>query len=77
MAETFIALERASRSGRAWLEAAIWPAFVAGFTGLLCLGVAHGHMELTYAALPALGYAGTYTFANVLLTFAGTALMML
>jgi putative transport protein len=27
--------------------------------------------------VPALGYAGTYTFANVLLTFAGTVLMML
>jgi putative transport protein len=25
--------------------------------------------------LPALGYAGTYTFANVILTFAGTLLM--
>jgi len=27
------------------------------------------------SSLPALGYAGTYTFANVLLTFAGSALM--
>ena len=27
--------------------------------------------------VPALGYAGTYTFANVLLTFAGTLIMML
>lgn len=28
------------------------------------------------SSVPALGYAGTYTFANVLLTFAGTFLMM-
>lgn len=27
--------------------------------------------------IPALGYAGTYTFANVLLTFAGVAMMRL
>ncbi len=27
--------------------------------------------------IPALGYAGTYTFANVLLTFAGTLIMTL
>jgi len=27
--------------------------------------------------VPAIGYAGTYTFANVLLTFAGTIMMML
>ena len=26
--------------------------------------------------VPALGYAGTYTFANVLLTFAGTLIMI-
>ncbi len=29
------------------------------------------------SSIPALGYAGTYTFANVLLTFAGTLIMML
>ena len=29
------------------------------------------------SSVPALGYAGTYTFANVLLTFAGTLMMML
>ena len=29
------------------------------------------------SAVPALGYAGTYTFANVLLTFAGTLLIKL
>jgi putative transport protein len=29
------------------------------------------------SSIPALGYAGTYTFANVLLTFAGTMIMML
>ncbi len=29
------------------------------------------------SSLPALGYAGTYTFANVLLTFAGSAMMRL
>ena len=33
--------------------------------------------ELSRSSVPALGYAGTYTFANVLLTFAGTVLMML
>lgn len=31
--------------------------------------------EVAKSPLPALGYAGTYTFANVLLTFAGTFLM--
>ena len=29
------------------------------------------------SSIPALGYAGTYTFANVFLTFAGTIIMML
>jgi len=29
------------------------------------------------SGIPALGYAGTYTFANVLLTFAGTLVMVL
>jgi putative transport protein len=29
------------------------------------------------SSIPALRYAGTYTFANVLLTFAGTMIMML
>lgn len=33
--------------------------------------------ELSGSSVPALGYAGTYTFANVFLTFAGTMLMML
>jgi len=33
--------------------------------------------EVAKSPLPALGYAGTYTFANVLLTFAGTFLMTL
>ncbi len=33
--------------------------------------------ELSRSSVPALGYAGTYTFANVLLTFAGTVMMML
>jgi len=33
--------------------------------------------ELAKSPVPALGYAGTYTFSNVLLTFAGTLLMML
>jgi putative transport protein len=27
------------------------------------------------SSIPALGYAGTYTFANVFLTFAGTLMM--
>ena len=29
------------------------------------------------SGVPALGYAGTYTFANVLLTFAGALMMLL
>ena len=33
--------------------------------------------EAARSAVPALGYAGTYTFANVLLTFAGTLMMVL
>lgn len=33
--------------------------------------------EAADSPVPALGYAGTYTFANVLLTFAGSVLMML
>jgi putative transport protein len=33
--------------------------------------------EAAQSPLPSLGYAGTYTFANVLLTFAGTYLMTL
>lgn len=28
------------------------------------------------SSVPAIGYAGTYTFANVLLTFAGSYIMM-
>jgi putative transport protein len=33
--------------------------------------------EQTKSAIPALGYSGTYTIANVLLTFAGTVMAML
>jgi putative transport protein len=33
--------------------------------------------EVARSGVPALGYAGTYTFANVLLTFAGTLMMVL
>ena len=33
--------------------------------------------EEARSAVPALGYAGTYTFANVLLTFAGTLMMVI
>jgi putative transport protein len=33
--------------------------------------------EAAKSSVPAIGYAGTYTFANVFLTFAGTYLMML
>jgi putative transport protein len=33
--------------------------------------------EEAKSTVPALGYAGTYTFANVLLTFAGTLMMTL
>ena len=33
--------------------------------------------EAAKSPVPALGYAGTYTFANVFLTFAGTLIMML
>ena len=53
----------------------------------LLLGAITGSMTSTPAlnivqsaarsSVPALGYAGTYTFANVFLTFAGTMMMML
>jgi putative transport protein len=33
--------------------------------------------DVARSAVPALGYAGTYTFANVLLTFAGALMMVL
>jgi putative transport protein len=33
--------------------------------------------EAAHSGVPALGYAGTYTFANVLLTFAGALMMVL
>jgi len=33
--------------------------------------------EAARSSVPALGYAGTYTFANVLLTFAGSMMMIL
>jgi putative transport protein len=33
--------------------------------------------EVAHSGVPALGYAGTYTFANVLLTFAGALMMLL
>ena len=33
--------------------------------------------EAAKSSIPALGYAGTYTFANVLLTFAGTVMMVI
>lgn len=33
--------------------------------------------EAARSSVPALGYAGTYTFANVLLTFAGSMMMVL
>jgi putative transport protein len=33
--------------------------------------------EAAQSPLPALGYAGTYTFANVFLTFAGTLMVTL
>jgi putative transport protein len=33
--------------------------------------------EAARSGVPALGYAGTYAFANVLLTFAGALMMLL
>jgi putative transport protein len=33
--------------------------------------------EAAKSSVPSIGYAGTYTFANVFLTFAGTFLMTL
>lgn len=33
--------------------------------------------DVAKSSVPAIGYAGTYTFANVLLTFAGTYMMMI
>jgi len=54
---------------------------------VLLLGALTGSMTSTPAlsivsdaaksSVPAIGYAGSYTFANVLLTFGGTAMMML
>jgi putative transport protein len=32
--------------------------------------------EAAKSPVPAIGYAGTYTFANIFLTFAGAAMMM-
>ena len=43
-------------------------------TGTPALGVVTATAR---SSVPAIGYAGTYTFANVLLTFAGTTLMTL
>ena len=37
----------------------------------------HVVTEAARPGVPALGYAGTYTFANVLLTFAGALMMRL
>ena len=39
--------------------------------------VAGGTSDAARSTVPALGYAGTYTFANVFLTFAGTLMMTL
>ena len=60
---------------------------VLGMNPALLLGSITGAMTSTPAlnvvtdaaksAVPALGYAGTYTFANVLLTFAGALMMVL
>ena len=61
--------------------------WVLGLNPALLLGSITGAMtstpslnvvtEAAHSATPALGYAGTYTFANVLLTFAGTMMMVL
>ena len=41
-------------------------------------GVALGTInDAAKSTVPSLGYAGTYTFANVFLTFAGTLMMAL
>jgi len=41
-------------------------------------GVALGAInDAAKSTVPSLGYAGTYTFANVFLTFAGTLMMAL
>jgi putative transport protein len=60
---------------------------VLGMNPALLLGCITGAMTSTPAlnvdtkaarsSVPALGYAGTYTFANVLLTFAGALMMVL
>jgi putative transport protein len=60
---------------------------VLGMNPALLLGSITGAMTSTHAlnvvteaarsSVPALGYAGTYTFANVLLTFAGALMMVL
>ena len=49
-------------------------ALTGAMTSTPALGIVN---QAARSAVPALGYAGTYTFANVLLTFAGTVMMML
>jgi putative transport protein len=61
--------------------------YALGLNPALLLGAITGAMTSTPAlnvvteaaksTVPALGYAGTYTFANVLLTFAGALMMVL
>jgi putative transport protein len=55
------------------------PALLLGsITGAMTSTPSHNVVnEAAQSQLPSLGYAGTYTFANVLLTFAGTYLMTL
>ena len=55
MAETLVAPRSDPHPSRT-LEAAVWPTFVGVGIGVLALGVALGHAELAYAALPAAGY---------------------
>jgi putative transport protein len=67
------------------LVAYLFGRYVLRMNPALLLGAATGAMTSTPAlsvvseaarsSIPAIGYAGTYTFANVLLTFAGTVMV--
>lgn len=65
----------------------LWGALVLKMNPILLLGALTGAMtstpalktlnEMSDSAVPALGYAGTYTFANVFLTLGGASIIML
>jgi putative transport protein len=56
----------------------IGPTLLGSVTGAMTSTAARNVInEAARSAVPALGYAGTYTIANVLLTFAGTVVAMI